>query len=425
MLGVLARGAVLARGFGTLEDPDNYLPLAQSLAHGQGFAFNGRLTAYRPPLYPLLLAPLVCLCGARLAWGVAGLHLLLGVGTVLLTAATARRWGLSRGRALIAAAIVACDPVLVAQSRAVMTETLGAFLVAFTLWALTQRGAWGMVLGGVGFGLSGLCRPSLLPGAVLVALAYVLAPRNSDDAFLSPPPTSTEGGRKAFHPVVLRCAHALVLLAVTMLTLAPWAWRNARVFGEPVWTTTHGGYTLALANNPFYYDEVLHGPPGVVWSGPTQSRFIDSVNDAVTGLREPEADRHLQATTLRLVAERPVDFALASLARLGRFWGIAPAGAVYPRALRVATALWTVPLWAALALGFLRKELWRWPRIGAPAVVIALTCVHAVYWTDLRMRAPVVPAIALVVAALRGRPVAPQAGPERGQEGGGKKSRKN
>ena len=44
------------------------------------------------------------------------------------------------------------------------------------------------------------------------------------------------------------------LLAVTLvLVLSPWMIRNLLVFGEPVWTTTHGGYTLALANNPVYY----------------------------------------------------------------------------------------------------------------------------------------------------------------------------
>ncbi|MDR3636178.1 MAG: phospholipid carrier-dependent glycosyltransferase [Isosphaeraceae bacterium] len=428
VLSALAREAALARGAGTLEDPDNYLPLARSLARGQGFVFNGRPTAYRPPLYPLVLAPLVLASGPHLVWGIAGLHVLLGAGTVLLTAATARRWGLSRRRAWIAAAIVACDPVLVAQSRAVMTETLGAFLVAFTLWALTHRGARGVLLGGLGFGLSALCRPSLLPGAALVALAYVLAARDPDDVLLSPRtrrlcPAGGEGERKALRTATRRCLHALLLLAATAATLAPWAFRNARLFGEPVWTTTHGGYTLLLANNPIYYDEVLHGPPGAVWTGPSQYRFNDAVNAAAAGRPEPEADRRLRATALRMLKERPGDFACASLARLGRFWGVAPAGAVYSRPLRLASALWTVPLWVALGVGSSRKEVWRWPRVSAPAVIIALTSVHVVYWTDLRMRAPVVPAIALV-AATAVRPL--QIGREKplkdGQEGAGKKS---
>ena len=47
---------------------------------------------------------------------------------------------------------------------------------------------------------------------------------------------------------------ALLVLSL-VLVLSPWMVRNTLVLGEPVWTTTHGGYTLALANNPVYYDE--------------------------------------------------------------------------------------------------------------------------------------------------------------------------
>ncbi len=97
----------------------------------------------------------------------------------------------------------------------------------------------------------------------------------------------------------------------------------------------------------------------------------------------------------------------AALARLGRFWSVAPSALVYPGSLRLATALWTAPLWLALAAGLGTAELWRWPRITAPMMLLGLTTVHILYWTDVRMRAPLVPAIALIAAtpllAYRGR----------------------
>ncbi len=77
---------------------------------------------------------------------------------------------------------------------------------------------------------------------------------------------------------------------------------------------------------------------------------------------------------------------------------MAPAGSVYPRPLRLATASWTVPLWVALGLGLSRRGLWRWPQVAAPAAVVALSAVHALFWTDMRMCAPIVPAIALIAA---------------------------
>ena len=159
------------------------------------------------------------------------------------------------------------------------------------------------------------------------------------------------------------------------------------VFGEPVWTTTHGGYTLALANNPVYYDDVLNGPPGRVWTGHDQWLWWDSVNRATAGMTEPQADRYHEATVWRLVRERPGDFARAVLSRLGHFWSVAPAASVYSGGVRWATMAWTLPLWVAVLLGLPRRDLWRWPRIAAPLSAIGLTLVHGFFWTDMRMRA--------------------------------------
>ena len=61
----------MVRGPGPFDDPDNYLPLARSLAAGDGFMLKGRPTAYRPPLYPLMLAPLISHGGDRAVLGIA------------------------------------------------------------------------------------------------------------------------------------------------------------------------------------------------------------------------------------------------------------------------------------------------------------------------------------------------------------------
>jgi hypothetical protein len=367
-----------------MEDPDNYLPLARSLAEGRGFSLDGRLTAYRPPLYPLMLSPLTAVLGERTVWGVAALHLALAAGTILLTAEAARRWGLTAERVLAAATLVALDPVLVSQCRLVMTETLAALLTAAALAALARGGTRGAATGGCLFGLATLCRPSALAAATLTALV----------ACFAGPADWT-----------VRLRRGAVIAAATMATLLPWAARNVLVFGEPVFTTTHGGYTLYLANNPVYYDEVVNGPSGAVWTGPNQKLWWEQVNRSARGLTEPEADRAMRAAALNVIATRPADFIRASLARLGRFWGLTPAGAVYPRWLRLATSCWTAPFWALMAIGLLSRDAWIWPRVSAPAMLLALTIVHFLYWTDMRMRAPVVPAVALVAAAARARRV--------------------
>lgn len=378
-LGLVARVAVIAPGFGTLSDPDLYLPLARSLARGFGLClWQGMPTAQRPPLYPILLAPIVGLLdGGRLAWGLAVLHIALGLGTIALTYATARRWGYGPARTTVAAMVVALDPVLLVQARAVMTETLAAMLVAACLASTTVKGRRGAILAGALSGLAALCRPSLLPGAGLVCLARLVV--------------GPGGWRR-------RAIEAGLFGAGAVAVMGPWAVRNALRLGEPVWTTTHGGYTLALANNPAYYADVVDGPPGAVWSGPNQRAWFEWVARSTADMTPIQADRFLRGEALRMARERPGTFLRASIARLGRFWGVAPAGAVYSGGLRWATAFWTVPLWAAFACGLSCRALWRWPRLAAPLLILGLTAVHALYWTDMRMRVPIVPAIGLVAA---------------------------
>jgi hypothetical protein len=376
-LAVLLRVALLLHGRGSFDDPDNYLPLAKSLSNGQGFSFKGRPTAYRPPLYPLLLATVVGGPGHTATLGIALLHVALGGATVWLTAFAARGIGLSPARVSIAAFIVACDPVLVWQVRSVMTETPAAFLVAAALAGLTVTGATGVTLGGAAFGLAGLCRPSLLVPAALTILAAAIC-----------------GPGERWH----RAKRPLLLAVVIISVISPWMLRNLLVFGEPIWTTTHGGYTLALANNPVYYRDVLNGPPGSVWTGEDQFRWWDSINRDLAGMPEPEADRELSRRVWNLIQTEPLTFARAAVARLVHFWSVAPAQGVYSPVARWLTVAWTVPLWLALLAGCCRPSLWRWPAVASLAAIAGLTLVHAVYWTDLRMRAPIVPAIAIIAA---------------------------
>jgi hypothetical protein len=377
VLGVLVRAAIMLKGSGAFDDPDNYLTLARSLAAGNGFALNGRPTAYRPPLYPLLLVPSIALPDNGFVWGIALLHLGLGAATVWLTGIAAQSWGLSPWRARLAALVTACDPVLVWQSRSVMTETPTAFLLAAALAGLGCRGRLGPILGGLALGLAGQCRPSMLAGAGLtIVAAFVVKPG----------------------ALPVRFARGCLLTIAIGVVLSPWMIRNWLILGEPVWTTTHGGYTLALANNAVYYDDILHGPPDRVWTGHDQWLWWDSVNRLTSGMTEPQADRYMRNTVWQLVRERPGDFRRAMVARLVHFWSAAPARAVYSGVVRWVTLAWTVPLWLALILGLARRELWQWPCVAAPLAAIGLTMVHGLYWTDLRMRAPIVPAIALIAA---------------------------
>jgi hypothetical protein len=375
----LRAALMIAVGSRLPADPDNYLPLARSLAEGHGLTFNGRATAYRPPLYPIVLAPVLIAtpAGGSIWPALAVLHLALGGATVVCTALAARGMELGKGRSLLAAGLVALDPLLAVLSRSIMTETLAAFLLSASIVAFAGRRRWSPLAGGCCLGLSALCRPSLLASATMCGLAAaVFGPRG---------------------PWARLLAAGSIALGVT-LVLLPWGLRNARIFGTPVWTTTHGGYTLYLANNPVYYEEVVDRGEGGVWSGQGQRAWFVSLNEQGAGLSEPQADRLFTRKAIETILAHPRSFAQASLDRLLRFWAVAPSGAVYSAWERWMSAAWTIPFWLLVAAGACRRSQWTWPAVVCQAIVVGLTLVHVFFWTDLRMRAPLIPALALIAA---------------------------
>ena len=105
-----------------------------------------------------------------------------------------------------------------------------------------------------------------------------------------------------------------------LIVLSPWAIRNQLQFGRPIVTTTHGGYTLLLANNPEFYQWLRSGPWGSVWRA-------DQFN-ADWNRRKPadelQADRLAYAEAWQTIRREPGTFAYSCLVRLGRFWSPLP-----------------------------------------------------------------------------------------------------
>ncbi|MCH7989524.1 MAG: hypothetical protein IID46_10315, partial [Planctomycetes bacterium] len=100
---VLSRSAALwVFSDNVTDDRDAYLAIAQNVADGNGLTATDadHPTAYRPPLYPLLLAVVLKLGGCPVAIGI--LQLLLGTATVFLTAMLGHRLGLGRASCVAA-----------------------------------------------------------------------------------------------------------------------------------------------------------------------------------------------------------------------------------------------------------------------------------------------------------------------------------
>jgi 4-amino-4-deoxy-L-arabinose transferase-like glycosyltransferase len=374
------------------EDPDAYRMLAETLYHHGVFGVRqDRPTAFRPPLYPLLLAPWTGGAGLTRA-EIGSLHVLLGLATLLATIAVARRWGLSWRQQIAALALVALDPILLYQSTFVMTETLATLLAVLVLWTLphavppegtppqfVRRG----LAAGVALGLAMLCRPTFLlwlPG-ILVGFARA------------------DGKLRQRSLAAAGCLVGLVLV------LAPWTVRNWYLFGKPIFATTHGGYTLWLANNEYLYEYWRTGPHDSVWEATPIDNEQAQIAREVGG-DEVAADRVAYARAWESMRRDPEMFFRGCLDRWRQLWQPLPHRLTVPEPAAHRTARWLIAAWYGglylLALLGAYRIGWRWTRppwIWGLTLLLAITVAHTFYWSNMRMRAPLIPVVALVAAS--------------------------
>ncbi len=377
---------------GLTHDTDGYRAVAQTLVDHGDFLRDGRPTAWRPPLFPLLLAKLLWISD-RIDASRANqtFVVLIGVTQVICGAVTVLLvlrlgWRLRLGRwSLLAAALVAGDPLLVYQSTQLMTETL-ATLLAVCAWSTAvaeKRPVASAIASGVLLGLATLCRPTFLLWTILL-LVWL--------------------GRRAIRENKLR--PLLLTAAAFALTLSPWAARNWIELGRPTITTTHGGYTLLLANNPRFCRWVREGKWGTVWDS---REFVEEWNarKRAAGIdNEIDEDRLARRLAMEAMRVDPAGFARAAVVRLGRFWSFAPHASVHGSRLDNASVRWSITAWylaefalALLGLATVATSPKRVNWLAGVLLVVALSAVHSVYWSDLRMRAPAMPVVALLAAA--------------------------
>jgi len=402
-------------------DRDAYLAIARNIVSGHGFSLDGRHpTAYRPPLYPLVLAAAQA-TGGEIT--VATFQILLGVGIVLLTYLLGCRL-LGEQPALIAAGVVAVDPLLLRYTPQFMTETLFTCLVTGLMWLslrlvretvksgepgasatgdghtpprqVRQVAAAGhrWLLGGtVGlvFGLCALTRPTIWAWGGVTAVVWIA------------------GGLREPMRLKRRMFGVGIVVAAAMLSVSPWIIRNTLVFGRPIVTTTHGGYTLLLGNNPVFYNDVARQPWGTVWKGESFQNWQQSVEERMKHADPPpqtelQRDRWMFRRAMQNIAGDPGGFLTACWLRLRRFWNVVPlraSGGGLPAGVTgVVGVFYTLVMLVAL-VGVIRlkRSEWAhwWPLV---LLMVSFTAVHLVYWSNTRMRAPLIPVVALL--AVRG-----------------------
>ena len=117
-------------------------------------------------------------------------------------------------------------------------------------------------------------------------------------------------------------------------------------------------------------------------------------------------DEFLYAEAKAVMLENPGTLAMACVYRVGQLWSPMPnklsaEESTGRRVLRYTVAAWYCGVYLLAAVGVWRL---RWKVIQPPWVWGVLFCVvftgvHTFYWSNLRMRAPLMPFVALVAGA--------------------------
>jgi 4-amino-4-deoxy-L-arabinose transferase-like glycosyltransferase len=371
-------------------DPDAYRAVAINLVEHGCFGYGDQPIATRPLLYPLVLAACKVIDPA-LWYSLALVHLILGVATVVLTYHLAIRWRVGR-LSWLAAALVAIDPLLLLHSTLVMTETLATFLAVAGLLAVTRCAerpvAIRAILAGILMGLAVLCKPTFLPWT---AVTILLLPFAAD---------TWQNRAKLFFATV----------ASMVVVLSPWAVRNAVHFGKPTPATNHGGFTLLLANNPSFYDYLRAGQFGEVWNADQFNQDWKIRAQKLATGDEVAADRLAYADALTVIQDQPATFAYACLVRVCRIWGLVPHRTSPNEGIARCTARWAIGAFYTIefllaAIGLVALARGRVPRnhllrgwVWGLLLAASFTAIHTFYWTNIRMRAPLIPVVSLAAA---------------------------
>jgi 4-amino-4-deoxy-L-arabinose transferase-like glycosyltransferase len=228
-------------------DEAQYLGIAESLATGSGYGWDGHPTAIRVPGYPLYAATLFWLFGATVPIALFGNAILVALLPLLAYGIASSTYGPRPGR--IAALFCFLNPGIyyIGLSRA-YSEPLFAVLLCTAILSW-QKARKYVDLGKPGFSLthqqpSDLARVTLRPilFACIAGVVYGIG-------FL----TRTGYVGLPILGVIVEAVYsrnlnmvkvAIIVSIVSLLTLIPWGARNRLVLGSAIFSSTNDGLTL-------------------------------------------------------------------------------------------------------------------------------------------------------------------------------------
>ncbi|MBK8904157.1 MAG: glycosyltransferase family 39 protein [Anaerolineaceae bacterium] len=221
------------------QDFSAYHLLATRISTGEGYAGTAGPTAFRPIGYPLLLSLGYFILGSSFRVGQI-INVLLGTLTVYATYELVCRI-FSKKAGLLASIFVALAPSLIMYTAVLASENMATafgLMCVLMIYHAFNKGSWIYLLpAGASLGLAILARPGFLFYPAMFFFYAVLTR----------------------HLLTRTMSYTLAFSAITLLTIAPWTYRNYMVFGEVIPVATNGGFNLAISFNEGSTGEYIGG----------------------------------------------------------------------------------------------------------------------------------------------------------------------
>ena len=213
-----------------VSDFEWYYQCATNLAHGVGYRYNGEVSAFFPPGYPVFLSLIIRLFGTSL-FAIKCFSVLLQVSAVYLVYLLGRRLTSSEVAGRLAMMLLVFYPNHIAYSSILASENLfiPLLLLGTELLLASEDRPWLLSLAGIIFGYAALTRPQVMLVPIIIFAVRNIAQRKQRPL------------QQWLLPIV--AVHLLMAFV-----LSPWLWFTYKSFGHPVMTTSIG-HNLWIANN--------------------------------------------------------------------------------------------------------------------------------------------------------------------------------
>jgi 4-amino-4-deoxy-L-arabinose transferase-like glycosyltransferase len=390
---VVVKGALLplVALFVPVPETSYYGHLAMNISRGAGFRFfaGASPVLWRGPAYPYFLAGIYRLARESQA-AVVGAQLLLDAASCAIVFVLARHF-LSRRRAFVCAGLYCLYPFSAYYIARLMPETLFTLLVLLSVgvWLQAQRRpqASRCALMGILLGVLALCRPAMVVFPVVVAV-HLWIKWDSRSSW----------------------RHLALLLACTVLSIAPWTYRNYAITGRFIPITTGSGWNLWVGNyvpadgrdfdelSGEQLEQLKRGYRDVTGMDVDLKMYddefeVDGPQDEPLRL-DVDKDALFRTAALDHIWNNPGPVAGLVVKKLGRFWAD-----LYSRRLKRYQPMAAVLQWSLVILGlcgfFLGRETRRagWPLL---LPILYSWLVHSLTVSTMRYGVPFVPLLLLL-----------------------------